>query len=64
VVDLATAIQFQTPALLGAVLFDGLRDPAALTIAEGFVLKYTAVHGVAFLSGFAVAGLLACTGIC
>jgi hypothetical protein len=60
VLDLATAIPFRTPALLGAVLFDGLQDPAALTITVGLVLKYTAVHGVAFLIfGFAVAGLFA-----
>ena len=52
--DLALATPFRTPALLGAVLFEGLRDPAALTITPGLVLKYTVVHGLAFL-GFGVA---------
>ena len=37
--DLALATPFRTPALLGAVLFEGLRDPAALTITPGVVLK-------------------------
>jgi hypothetical protein len=58
VLDLITATPFRTPALLGAVLFDGLRDPAALAITPGLVLKYTAVHGLAFIAfGLAVAGL-------
>jgi hypothetical protein len=60
VLDLVTATPFRTPALLGAVLFDGLRDPAALTITPAIVLKYTAVHGLAFLIfGWAIAGLFA-----
>ncbi len=60
VLDLITASPFRTPALLGAVLFDGLRDPAALTITPALVLKYTAVHGLAFIVfGLAVAGLFA-----
>jgi hypothetical protein len=58
--DLATATPFRTPALLGAVLFEGLRDTATLTIAPGIVLKYTAVHGLVFLVfGVAAAGLFA-----
>ena len=60
VLDLITGAPFRTPALLGAVLFDGLRDPAALTITTRLVLKYTAIHGLAFiLFGLAVAGLFA-----
>jgi len=60
VLDLVAATPFRTPALLGAVLFDGLRDPAALTITPALVLKYTAVHGLAFLIfGWAIAGLFA-----
>jgi hypothetical protein len=39
VLDLITASPFRTPALLGAVLFDGLRDPAALTITPALVLR-------------------------
>lgn len=58
VLDLVAGAPLRTPALLGAVLFDGLRDPAALTITPGIVLKYTAVHGLAFLIfGVAIAGL-------
>ena len=41
--DLTAATPFRTPALLGAALFEGLRDTAMLTIAPGIVLKYTAV---------------------
>jgi hypothetical protein len=60
VLDLVTATPFRTPALLGSVLFDGLRDPAALVITPGIVLKHTAVHGLAFvIFGLAVAGLFA-----
>ena len=58
--DLAAGTPFRTPALLGAVLFDGLRDSAMLTITLGLVLKYTAVHGLVFLVfGMAAAGLFA-----
>jgi hypothetical protein len=60
VLDLVAGTPFRTPALLGAVLFDGLRDPVALTITPAIVLKYTAVHGLAFLIfGWAIAGLFA-----
>ena len=60
VLDLVAGAPLRTPALLGAVLFDGLRDPAALTITPGIVLKYTAVHGLAFvIFGLAIAGLFA-----
>ena len=46
--------------MLGAALFDGLRDPAALTITLALVLEYTAVHGLAFLAfGLVSAGLFA-----
>ena len=58
--DLAAGTPFRTPALLGAALFEGLRDTAALTISPGIVLKYTAVHGLAFLLfGVAAASLFA-----
>ena len=58
VLDLVAGAPLRTPALLGAVLFDGLRDPAVLTITPGIVLKYTAVHGLAFLIfRVAIAGL-------
>jgi hypothetical protein len=56
--DLAEGTPFRTPALLGAALFEGLRDPAALTITPALVLKYTVVHGLVFLVfGLVCAGL-------
>src|SRR5512132_825944 len=58
--DLAEGTPFRTPALLGAALFDGLRDAAALRSTPDLVLKYTAVHGIMFLAfGVASAGLFA-----
>ncbi len=58
--DLAAGVPFRTPALLGATIFDGLRDPAALVITPALVLKYTVAHGLAFLAfGIAAAGLFA-----
>src|SRR2546425_10194146 len=60
VYDLAEGTPFRTPALLGAALFEGLRDPAALRITPDLVLKYTVVHGIMFLAfGLASAGLFA-----
>jgi hypothetical protein len=58
--DLAAGIPFRTPALLGAALFEGLQDPAALTITPALVLEYSIVHGLAFLMfGIAAAALFA-----
>lgn len=58
--DLAAGMPLRTPALLGATLFHGLRDPGALVITLPLVLEYTAVHGLAFIVfGWAAAGLLA-----
>jgi hypothetical protein len=58
--DLAKGTPFRTPALLGAALFDGLRDPASLTITPALVLEYTVVHGLVFLAfGLVAAGLFA-----
>lgn len=58
--DLAEGTPFRTPALLGAALFEGLRDPAALTITPALVLEYTVVHGLVFLVfGLLCAGLFA-----
>jgi len=59
VYDLAAGAPFRTPALLGAAVFDGLRDPSALVITAPLVLKYTLLHGAAFLAfGWLAAGLL------
>jgi hypothetical protein len=58
--DLAAGVPFRTPALLGAALFQGLRDPAQLAITPTLVLKYTVVHGLVFIAfGLAAAGLFA-----
>jgi len=58
--DLAAGAPFRTPALLGAALFEGLRDPSLLKITPGLVLEYSVVHGLAFLVfGWAAAGLFA-----
>ena len=58
--DLAAGAPFRTPALLGGALFEGLREPSALIITPGLVLKYTVAHGLAFLAfGLATAGLFA-----
>jgi len=58
--DVAAGTPFRTPAMLGAALFEGLRDPAALKITPNLVLEYTVVHGLAFLVfGWAAAGLFA-----
>jgi hypothetical protein len=49
----------RTPALLGAAVFTGLRDPAALEIHLDIVLAYTVLHCVAFAAfGLVVALLL------
>ena len=58
--DLAAGMPLRTPALLGAALFEGLRDPSALVITPMLVLKYTIVHGIVFVAfGIASAGLFA-----
>ena len=40
---------FHTPALLGAILFNGLRQPASFGVTAALVLAYTAVHFFAFI---------------
>ena len=58
--DVASGVPFRTPALLGAVLFHGLRDPAGLAVTSSLVLEYTLVHGLAFIVfGLIAAGLFA-----
>src|SRR5258708_37360591 len=62
-IDVWMGQPFRTPALLGAALFEGLRDPAALHPTVQVVLEYTLVHWVAFVAfvafGLVAAGLLA-----
>jgi hypothetical protein len=58
VFDLIAGAPFRTPALLGAVLFHGLRDPSELVITARLVGAYTIVHCALFvLFGWAAAGL-------
>src|SRR5262249_310182 len=58
--DLVPGVPFRTPALLGAVLFHGLRDTADLVISPRPVIEYTILHGIAFIAyGIALAGLFA-----
>jgi Na+-driven multidrug efflux pump len=59
-IDVSMGQPFRTPALLGATLFEGLKDPAALHPTVRVVLEYTLVHWVAFVAfGLVAAGLLA-----
>jgi hypothetical protein len=58
-IDASMGQPFRTPALLGAALFEGLRDPAALHPTTRLVLEYTVLHWVAFVAfGLLAAGLL------
>jgi hypothetical protein len=58
--DTAAGAPLRTPALLGAALFHGLRDPSAVVIGWPIVLEYTLVHGAAFVAfGWMAAALLA-----
>jgi hypothetical protein len=58
--DAAQGRPYFTPALLGSVLFHGLRDVSAVSIAWPLVLGYSLFHWAAFaLFGIAAAGLLA-----
>ena len=58
--DVAAGVPLRTPALLGAAVFHGLRDPSALVISTPLVAEYTAVHGLAFVFfGWVAAALLA-----
>jgi hypothetical protein len=60
--DVAAGTPLRTPALLGAALFHGLRDPGALVITPSLVLQYTLFHGLVFvIFGWMAAGLFALT---
>jgi len=48
--DLLAGAPLRTPALLGAAVFNSLRDPGALQITAGLVLRYTVLHGLAFIA--------------
>jgi hypothetical protein len=58
--DAAQGRPYFTPALLGAVLFHGLRDVSAVSVSLPLVLGYSLFHWAAFaLFGIAAAALLA-----
>jgi hypothetical protein len=60
IVDVLTGAPLRTPALLGAAVLHGLREPSALVITWPLVLQYTLIHGAAFACfGWLMAGLLA-----
>ena len=60
IVDLAAGVPLRTPALLGAALFDGVRDVDAVAPTARLVAGYTAVHLAGFVAlGLGVAGLFA-----
>lgn len=58
IVDATQGAPLRTPAILGAVIFQGVRDPAAVSVTVGTVLGYTVVHGVAFIAFGIIAALL------
>ena len=59
-IDVSMGQPFRTPALLGATVFEGLRDPTALHTTTRVILEYTALHWMVFMAfGLAAAGLLA-----
>jgi hypothetical protein len=49
IVDIVAGRPLFTPAVLGAAVFFGLRDPAALTISSNAIVAYTVLHFLAFL---------------
>jgi hypothetical protein len=62
VYDTATGRPLHTPALLGAAILQGLRDPATLHVTTEVVVGYSVLHGAAFvLFGVLAAVLLAAT---
>jgi len=58
VFDALEGAPFRTPALLGAAVFQGLRDPQALTITLGAVVGYSVLHGLAFIAFGVLCALL------
>jgi hypothetical protein len=55
VFDIAGGAPLQSPAILGSLIFKGVRDPTLVTVSAGTVVGYTIVHGL----GFVVVGLIA-----
>lgn len=60
VYDVASGHPFHTPALLGAIIFNGLQQPEGFAVTTALVLGYTALHFFAFISfGIAASVLMA-----
>lgn len=49
VYDLASGHPFHTPALLGAIIFNGMQQPEGFAVTAALVLGYTALHFFAFI---------------
>jgi hypothetical protein len=49
VADLLSGQPFHTPALLGAIIFNNLRQPNPVAVSAAVVLAYTALHFFAFI---------------
>jgi hypothetical protein len=58
IVDTVSGRPFFTPAMLGAAVFEGLRDPSAVLVAFPSVIMYTMLHVVAFLLVGVIAAML------
>ena len=56
--DVASGAPLQTPAILGSVIFKGIRDPNLVTVSAGPVVGYTIVHALAFVGVGLVAAIL------
>jgi hypothetical protein len=54
VFDIAGGAPLQSPAILGSVIFKGIRDPNLVAVSAGPIVGYTIVHGL----GFVVVGLI------
>jgi hypothetical protein len=58
VFDVAGGAPLQSPAILGSVIFKGIRDPSLITVSAGPVIGYTIVHGLGFIAVGLIAAFL------
>jgi hypothetical protein len=58
VFDIAGGVPLQSPAILGSVIFKGIRDPSFVTVSAGTVVGYTIVHGLGFIAVGLIAAFL------
>ena len=61
VFDVAGGAPLQSPAILGSVIFKGIRDPSLVTVSAGTVVGYTIVHGLGFIAVGLIAAFLVAT---